>query len=147
MNITLDNFDFKVSSLTEVAEVDKLLAEYDLQIKSREARLGNREVQLQRAETRTDNLDEDILELEALIATKEFELTKYPAGSNKHGEISVNLGVDKARLEALKFRRNGNVSPVVVVERNADAGEEQVLLAYYKQFRDALLARKTALGA
>lgn len=146
MNITLDNFDFKVSNLTELADADKLLAEYELKIKVHEGRLGNREVQLKRAETRTDNLDEDILELEALIATKEFELTKYPEGTNKHNEIKVNLGVDKARLEALKFRRNGSESPIVVVERNADSGEEQILVAYYKQFRDALLQRKTELG-
>lgn len=146
MKITIEDFDFKVSDLTEVVDVDKLIAEYELQIKSHDAKLKNREVKLTQSENRSEGLDEDIQELEATIASKELQLTQYAEGSNRHTEITVTLAVDKARLEVLKFRRGGNESPLVVVERNADAGEERLLLHYYTEFRDALLQRKTELG-
>jgi len=146
MKITIEDFDFKVSDLTNVEDVNKLIAEYELQIKSHDAKLKNREVKLTQSENRSEGLDEDIEELESTIANKEHQLTQHAEGTNKHTEIKVTLAVDKARLNVLKFRRSGNVSPLVVVERNADAGEERLLLHYYTQFRDALLQRKTDLG-
>ena len=44
MDFTLENFDFKVDTLTTVAEVDQLLEEQALQIKGFEVKLGSREL-------------------------------------------------------------------------------------------------------
>ncbi len=67
MDFTLENFDFKVDTLTTVAEVDQLLEEQALQIKGFEVKLGSRELQSDRSVYRSENLD---LEIEGKRAEK-----------------------------------------------------------------------------
>lgn len=71
MDFTIADFDFKVGDLSTAEEVDKLLDEYNLQIEALTVKLSTGELQLKRAENRSDNLIEDIQEVEAKIATKE----------------------------------------------------------------------------
>lgn len=145
MDFTIADFDFKVGDLSTAEEVDKLLDEYNLQIEALTVKLSTGELQLKRAENRSDNLIEDIQEVEAKIATKETELASLPDGREKE-RTSIEIDGLKYRLRGLQFRRGDSSSPLAVVERNADTGEAKLLLDFYTKFKTALTQRKTALG-
>mgnify|MGYP001070721725 CR=1 FL=1 len=147
MDFTIENFDFKVSDLGTVEEVNTLLEEYDLQIKAYNVKLETNELKLTRAENRSDTLAEDIQDVEAQITAKQTELANLTSGSRKHEEASIALDGLNFRLRGLKFRRDGSANtPLAVVESNADLGEARLLLDYYTKFKEALEQRKTALG-
>jgi hypothetical protein len=142
MDFSIENFDFKVNSLNSKEEIEKLLENYALRIESHEVKLTNRGFQLNKAENRSENLDEDIAELQTLIASKTTELGGYAEGSRKNQEIAIELELLNARLKKLNFRKTDTVSPLSVVEKNVDTGEAQLLLAYYTRLKDALEQRK-----
>lgn len=145
MDFTLENFDFKVNTLNSVAEIDSLLAEYAIQIKGYTAKLTNREFQQDKSEFRSDNLDEDIAEVQALIASKETELATFAAGTRNHEEIASELEGLRVRLRRLNFRKTETVSPFALVEKNVETGEAQLLLLYFTRFKEALEQRKAQL--
>lgn len=145
MDFTLNNFDFKVDTLDNTTDIDNLLEEYVLTIKGFEVKLNNRSFQQDKAKNRSEDLDEDIAEVQAEITTKEAELANYTAGTHKHEEISIDLDSLRARLRRLNFRKSDTVAPFTLLERNADTGEAQLLLAYYTRLKEALETRKTEL--
>ena len=145
MDFTLENFDFKVDTLKTVPEIDELLETYALQIKGYTAKLTNREFQQDKSESRSENLDEDIVDLQALISSKKTEMNGYPDGSRKKDAIAIDLEMLEARLKKMKFRKTETVSPLLLLEKNIDTGEAQLLFAYYTRLKEALEQRKAAL--
>lgn len=145
MDFTLENFDFKVNTLTTVAEIDKLLDEYALQIKGIEVKLTNREFQFDKSENRSENLDEEIAEVQALVTSKETELSGLVAGTRKHEDVSIDLDGYRTRLRRLNFRKNETVSPLSLVAKNIDTAEAQLLLLLFTRFKEALEQRKAQL--
>lgn len=126
-------------------DIDSLLEEYDLQIEGYQVKLSNNQLKLEKTENHNDDLQEDIRELEAAISVKESEQAGYAEGDRKYQELDIALDVLKARLRQLNFRKTDKLSPALVVERNADMGEVQLLLQYYTQLKNALEQRKTEL--
>lgn len=106
MDFTLENFDFKTNLLTSGTEIDELLDECGLQIKSYEVKLGNRDLQLDKAQNRTENLGEDIAEVQALIASKETELTSFAEGTRKREEVSIEPGYPSRPSAPTQFPQN-----------------------------------------
>jgi hypothetical protein len=145
MDFTIENFDFKVNTLNSKEEIDKILDDNALQIKGFTAKLTNREFQQDKTENRSENLDEDIVELQALISSKQTEMNSYPEGSRKKQEIAIDLEMYRARLNKLNFRKTDTVSPLSLFEKNIDTGEAQLLLAYYTSIKQALEQRKAQL--
>lgn len=145
MGFQLENFDFKVTNLENAQDIDNLLEEYNLQIKGYQVKLSNNEFKLEKTENRSDDLDEDIRELEAEIKAKETEQTSYAETDRKYTELDIALDAFRARLRSLNFRKTDKLSPALVVERNADMGEAQLLLQYYTEFKTALEQRKAEL--
>lgn len=145
MDFTLDNFDFKTDLLTSRAEIDELLEECDLQLKTYQARLVNRDLALGKAQNRTEDLTEDIAEVQAKIVSREAEFNSLPEGAKRREELAVELDMLRARLRKMNFRKSDTASPAAVVEKNADTGEAQLMLAYYTRFKSALETRKAQL--
>ncbi len=145
MDFTLENFDFKVNTLTTVAEIDQLLEEQALQIKGFEVKLSSRELQSDRSEYRSENLDQEIAELQATIISKETELAALTLGTRAHENVAIELDSARARLRRLNFRKSETLSALSLVDKNTDTGEAQLLLMYYNRFKEALEQRKTEL--
>lgn len=145
MDFTLENFDFKVNTLTTVAEIDQLLEEQALQIKGFEVKLSSRELQSDRSEYRSENLDQEIAELQATIISKETELAAFTPGTRAHENVAIELDSARARLRRLNFRKSETLSALSLVDKNTDTGEAQLLLMYYTSFKEALEQRKTEL--
>jgi len=148
MDITLSDFTFNTATITTTTDVDKLIEEYNLQIKGMNARLENREVLLEKAESRSEDLVQDIAEVTADIAAKEKELTGYVAGTPKYESVDINLAKLKIRLRELNHHRETTEStnPINLVERHMDNGEAKLMVEFYKLFLTALEQRKTELG-
>lgn len=148
MNLTISDFEFNITELSQISDVEKLLAEYNLQIRTINARMENREVLEVRSENRSEDLQEDISEVDASIAAKEVELTGHAKGSIKHTKVAIELDKLKVRKRELDLRllTSGNLSPLASVERNTDNGEAKLLLEYYRQFVTTLEQHKTELG-
>lgn len=146
MTITLADFSFKIEELLDVAEVDKLIEENDLRLQGLRVKLDSRSYRLNKRENRSEDLDEDIAELENKITGRESDLANETPGSVKHEEIEIELDGLRADLRKLKFRRRQKTPPSQVVESTIDAGEAQLLLDYYTELQTALEARKTELG-
>jgi hypothetical protein len=145
MDFTLENFDFKVNTLTTVAEIDQLLEEQALQIKGFEVKLGSRELQSERSEYRSENLDLEIAELQASVTSKETELAALTLGTRPHENVAIELDSARARLRRLNFRKSETLSALSLVDKNTDTGEAQLLLLYFTRFNEALELRKAAL--
>lgn len=145
MDFTLANFDFKVNTLTTVAEIDQLLEEQALQIKGFEVKLSSRELQSDRSAYRSENLDEEIAELQATVTAKTTELAALTPGTRAHENAAIELDSANARLRRLNFRKSETLSALSLVDKNTDTGEAELLLMYYTRFKDALQLRKTAL--
>lgn len=145
MDFTLANFDFKVNTLTTVAEIDQLLEEQALQIKGFEVKLNSRELQSDRSAYRSENLDEEIAELQATVTAKTTELAALTPGTRAHENAAIELDSANARLRRLNFRKSETLSALSLVDKNTDTGEAELLLMYYTRFKDALQLRKTAL--
>jgi chromosome segregation ATPase len=145
MDFTVENFDFKTNLITSRTEIDELLEEFGLQIKSYELKLGNRDLQLDKAQNRTESLGVEITQVQALIASKETEMNSFAEGTRKREEISIELDTLRARLRRLNFRKTDSASPASVVEKNADSGEAELLLKYFTRFKEALEQRKAQL--
>ncbi len=145
MDFTLENFDFKVNTLTTVAEIDQLLEEQALQIKGFEVKLGSRELQSDRSVYRSENLDLEIAELQASVTSKETELAALTPGTRPHENVAIELDSARARLRRLNFRKSETLSALSLVDKNTDTGEAQLLLLYFTRFNEALELRKAAL--
>jgi hypothetical protein len=145
MDFTLENFDFKVDTLTTVAEIDQLLEEQALQIKGFEVKLSSRELQSDKSEFRSENLVEEIAELQASVTDMETELAVLAPGSRKHESVAIDLDSAKARLRRLNFRKSETFSALSLVDKNTDTGQAQLLLLYFTRFKAALEQRKAAL--
>jgi hypothetical protein len=145
MDFTLVNFDFKVDTLTTVAEVDQLLEEQALQIKGFEVKLGSRELQSDKSVYRSENLDLEIAEQQAIVTSKETELAALTPGTRAHENVAIDLDSAKARLRRLNFRKSETLSALSLVDKNTDTGEAQLLLLYFTRFKEALELRKAAL--
>jgi hypothetical protein len=145
MDFTLENFDFKVDTLTTVAEIDQLLEEQALQIKGFEVKLSSRELQSDKSEYRSENLDQEIAEVQAIVTSKETELAALTAGTRTHENVSIELDSARARLRRLNFRKSDTLSALSLVDKNTDTGEAQLLLLFYTSFKIALEQRKAAL--
>ena len=78
MDFTLENFNFKVDTLTTVAEIDQLLEEQAHQIKGFEVKLSKRELQSDKSEYRSENLDFEITEVQAIVTALQNLLTLEP---------------------------------------------------------------------
>lgn len=148
MNIEISDFEFNVTELSQVSDVDKLVNEYKLQIKTINSRLENREVLVERSESRSEDLQGDITEVDASIAAKEVELSGHAEGSLKHTKVLIELDKLKVRKRELAYRllTSGSLSPFLLVERHTDNGEAKLLIEYFNQFITALEQRKTELG-
>ena len=131
--------------MTTVAEIDQLLEEQALQIKGFEVKLSSRELQSDRSEYRSENLDQEIAELQATIISKETELAALTPGSRAHENVAIELDSARARLRRLNFRKSETLSALSLVDKNTDTGEAQLLLMYYTSFKEALEQRKTEL--
>ena len=145
MDFTLENFDFKVNTLTTVAEIDQLLEEQALQIKGFEVKLGSRELQSDKSVYRSENLDLEIAELQASVTSKETELAALTPGTRPHENVAIELDSARARLRRLNFRKSETLSALSLVDKNTDTGEAQLLLLYFTRFNEALELRKAAL--
>jgi hypothetical protein len=145
MDFTLENFDFKVDTLTTVAEIDQLLEEQALQIKGFEVKLSSRELQSDKSEYRSENLDQEIAEVQAIVTSKETELAALTSGTRTHENVAIELDSSRARLRRLNFRKSDTLSALSLVDKNIDTGEAQLLLLFYTSFKIALEQRKTAL--
>lgn len=145
MDFTLENFDFKVNTLTTVAEIDQLLEEQALQIKGFEVKLGSRELQSDRSVYRSENLDLEIAELQASVTSKETELAALTPGTRPHENVAIELDSARARLRRLNFRKSETLSALSLVDKNTDTGEAQLLLLYFTRFNEELELRKAAL--
>lgn len=145
MDFTLANFDFKVNTLTTVAEIDQLLEEQALQIKGFEVKLSSRELQSDRSAYRSENLDEEIAQLQATVTAKTTELAALTPGTRAHENVAIELDSANARLRRLNFRKSETLSAISLVDKNTDTGEAELLLQYYNRFKEALEQRKAAL--
>jgi len=145
MDFTLVNFDFKVDTLTTVAEVDQLLEEQALQIKGFEVKLGSRELQSDKSVYRSENLDLEIAEQQAMVTSKETELAALTPGTRAQENVAIDLDSARARLRRLNFRKSETLSALSLVDKNTDTGEAQLLLLYFTRFKEALELRKVAL--
>lgn len=145
MDFTLENFDFKVNTLTTVAEIDQLLEEQALQIKGFEVKLSSRELQSDKSEYRSENLDQEIAEVQAIVTSKETELATLTPGTRTHENVAIELDSARARLRRLNFRKSDTLSALSLVDKNTDTGEAQLLLLFYTSFKTALEQRKAAL--
>ncbi len=145
MDFTLENFDFKVATLNSIAEIDSLLAAQVLQIKGFEVKLSSSEFQFDKSEFRSGSLDGEITDVQAQITAKETELLSLVAGTRKYEDVAIDLDGLKARLRRLNFRKTDTLSSASLVEKNVDTGEAQLLLLYFKRFKEALEQRKAAL--
>lgn len=145
MDFTLVNFDFKVDTLTTVAEIDQLLEEQALQIKGFEVKLSSRELQSDKSEYRSENLDQEIAEVQAIVTSKETELASLTPGTRTHENVAIELDSARARLRRLNFRKSETLSALSLVDKNTDTGEAQLLLLFYTSFKAALEQRKAAL--
>lgn len=108
-------------------------------------KLSSRELELDKTENKSENLDEDITELLAMIASKETEIKGLPAGTRKNEEISIDLDTLRARLRRFNFRKTETVSALSIVEKNISTGQAQLMLAYYNELKTALDLRKAQL--
>lgn len=145
MDFTLENFDFKVNTLTTVAEIDQLLEEQALQIKGFEVKLSSRELQSDKSEYRSENLDQEIAEVQAIVTSKTNELAALTPGTRTHENVAIELDSARARLRRLNFRKSDTLSALSLVDKNTDTGEAQLLLLFYMSFKAALEQRKAAL--
>ena len=146
MDIILNNLDFKVSGLTTIEEVDELIAEYDLQIESYNLRLQSKSYQTKRSTNRSNDVSDEITNLETKITATQNQLTGLTPGSDDHTKTSLDLETYQLRVKKLKYQNRDTISPVAEVERNADLEEVELLLFYYTKLREALAQRKTELG-
>ena len=102
-------------------------------------------MQSDRSEYRSENLDQEIAELGALVISKETELAALTPGTRTHENVSIDLDSARTRLRRLNFRKSETLSALSLVDKNTDTGETQLLLMYYTRFKEALEQRKAAL--
>lgn len=145
MDFTLANFDFKVNTLTTVAEIDAQLKLQTLQLQGLQLRLDSTDYSVDKSEFKSDNLEKEIADVQVEIAGKEVEVAGKVAGTAKHEEALIELDRLKIRLRTLNLRKNATVSPQSIVEKNLDNGEAELLLHYFTAYKTALETRKAAL--
>lgn len=149
MNFELTNFSFNIDQLTTTEEVDKLLEEFNLKVKDYSIKLNRRDLLLQRAQNRSDNLTQDIAKVETAITEAEATLANKTPGSPEHEEADIALQTLKLRLRNYNFRKSQEGStntPLAVVESSADLGEAQLMFDYFTNLVQTLEQRKTDLG-
>jgi hypothetical protein len=145
MDFTLENFDFKVDTLTTVAEIDSQLEVQNLQLQGLKLKLDGTDYSVDKSEFKSGSLEKEIADVQVEIAGKEVEVAGKVPGTAQHETVLIELDRLKIKLRTLNLRKNTTVSPESIVEKNLDNGEAELLLQYFTAYKTALEARKAAL--
>lgn len=147
MEFSIPDFSFQTESIDNVADIDKLLEELEIELKTLTVRVDNNELGKTLASNRSKNLLEDIQELEGRIAAKQAELSNHTEGSTKHEDVQIELEALEVRLKRLNFRKKQTQPASEIVTQNVEIAEKVLHIQLYTKFQEALNSRKFTLTA